>query len=130
MSRVGLSIIVAAVVGVSLTGCSSALSSNSSSEQLQSLKFESDPPGAEIHTAQGQTCKTPCELTVPSHEQTVIISKDDYMQQTFHVTLGPAAGPLVLGKSAANSRTQSGPRRAAAGAEASRATQQQDAKII
>ena len=42
MSRVGLSIVVAAVVGVSLTGCSSALSSNSSSEQLQSLKFESD----------------------------------------------------------------------------------------
>jgi len=90
MSRVGLSVVVAAVVGVSLTGCSSALSSNSS-EQLQALKFESDPPGAEIHTAQGQTCKTPCELKVPSHEQSVIITKNDYMQQTLHVTLGPPA---------------------------------------
>jgi len=90
MSRVGLSVVVAAVVGVSsLTGCSSALSSNSSSEQLQTLKFESDPLGAEIRTAQGQTCKTPCELKVPSHEQTVIITKDDYMQQTVHLTLGP-----------------------------------------
>ena len=55
MSRVGLSVVVAAVVGVSLTGCSSALSSNSSSEQLQALKFESDPLGAEIRTTQGQT---------------------------------------------------------------------------
>ena len=54
MSRVGLSVVVAAVVGVSLAGCSSALSSNSSSEQLQTLKFESDPLGAEVHTAQGR----------------------------------------------------------------------------
>jgi PEGA domain len=89
MSRVGLSIVVAAVVGVSLTGCSSAMSSNSSSEKLQSLKFESDPLGAEIRTAQGQTCKTPCELTVPSHEQPVTITKDHYVSQTVQVTLGP-----------------------------------------
>src|SRR5215469_8621731 len=65
MLRVGLSVVVAAVAGVSLTGCSSAVSSNSSSEQLQALKFESDPPGAEIHTPTDQTCKTPCELSVP-----------------------------------------------------------------
>ena len=89
MSRVGLSVVVAAVVGVSLTGCSSALSSNSLSEQLQALKFESDPLGAEVRTAQGQTCITPCELTVPSHEQSVTITKNDYMTQTFHVALGP-----------------------------------------
>ena len=89
MSRVGLSVVVAAVVGVSLTGCSSALSSSSSSEKLQSLKFESDPMGAEIRTAQGQTCKTPCELTVPSHEQPVAITKDNYVPQTVHLTLGP-----------------------------------------
>jgi hypothetical protein len=89
MSRVGLAIAVAAVAGVSLTGCSSALSSKSSSEQLQALKFESDPPGAEIHTAEDQTCKTPCELSVPSREQLVIITKNDYQPQTVQVTLGP-----------------------------------------
>jgi PEGA domain len=88
MSRVGLSVVVAAVVGVSLTGCSSALSSNSSSEQLQALKFESDPLGAEIRTTQGQTCTTPCELRVPSREQPVTISKSDYLPQTVQVTLG------------------------------------------
>ena len=89
MSRVVLSVVVAAVVGVSLTGCSSARSSNSSSEQLQALKFESDPPGADIHTAGDQTCKTPCELSVPSREQLVIITKNDYQPQTVQVTLGP-----------------------------------------
>ena len=89
MSRVGLSVVVAAVAGVSLTGCSSAVSSNSSAEQLQALKFESDPPGAEIHTPTDQTCKTPCELSVPSREQLVIITKNDYQPQTVQVTLGP-----------------------------------------
>jgi len=89
MSRVVLSVVVAAVVGVSLTGCSSALSSNSSAEQLQALKFESEPPGAEIHTPTNQTCKTPCELSVPSREQLVIINKNHYQPQTVQVTLGP-----------------------------------------
>jgi hypothetical protein len=64
------------------------VSSNSSSEQLQALKFESDPPGAEIHTTD-QTCKTPCELSVPSREQLVTITKYDYQPQTVQVTLGP-----------------------------------------
>ena len=89
MSRVVLSVVVAAVAGVSLTGCSSALSSNSSSEQLQALKFESDPPGAEIRTSKGQTCATPCELSVPSREQLVTITKNDYLPQTVQITLGP-----------------------------------------
>jgi len=89
MSRVVLSVVVAAVAGVSLTGCSSAVSSNSSAEQLQALKFESDPPGAEIHTPTNQTCKTPCELSVPTSEQLVIITKNKYQPQTVQVTLGP-----------------------------------------
>jgi hypothetical protein len=88
MSRVGLSVVAGAVAGFSLTGCSSALSSNSSSEQLQALKFESDPPGAEIRTTQGRTCTTPCELSVQTLEQSVTITKNDYVTQTFHVTLG------------------------------------------
>jgi hypothetical protein len=89
MSRVGLTAAVAAVVGVSLTGCSSALSSNASSEQLQALSFDSDPPGAVIRTTQGETCVTPCELKVPSHEQPVTITKDDYVAQTVQVAMGP-----------------------------------------
>jgi len=89
MSRIPLSVVVAAAVGVSLTGCSSALSSNSASEKLQTLKFESDPPGADVRTAEGQTCKTPCELKVPSREQPVTITKNNYVPQTVQVVLGP-----------------------------------------
>jgi hypothetical protein len=89
MSRIALSVVAAAAVGVSLAGCSSAQSSNSSSEKLQTLKFESDPPGADVRTSLGKTCKTPCELTVPSHEQPVTITKSKYVPQTVQVTLGP-----------------------------------------
>jgi len=89
MSRIALFVVVAAAAGASLTGCSSAQSSNSSSEQLQTLKFESDPPGADVRTTQGRTCKTPCELTVPSHEQPVTITKNNYVPQTVQIALGP-----------------------------------------
>jgi hypothetical protein len=88
MSRIGLAAAIAAVVGVSLTGCSS-LSVGSSSEQLQALKFESDPPGAEVRTNQLQTCITPCALTVPPEDQAVAITKDGYVPQTLQVTTGP-----------------------------------------
>lgn len=88
MSRIALAV-VAAAAGVSLAGCSSAQSSNSSSEQLQTLKFESDPPGADVRTAEGQTCNTPCELKVRSHEQPVTITKKNYVPQTVQVALGP-----------------------------------------
>src|SRR5262249_29348835 len=99
MSRVVLSVVVAALAGVSLTGCSSAVSSNSSAEQLQALKFESDPPGAEIHTTD-QTCKTPCELSVPSREQLVTITKNGYQLQTA-VRRGRLCSGRVSGKPSA-----------------------------
>ena len=38
---------------------------------------------------QGQTCKTRCELTVPSPEEPVTITKYDYLPQTGQVTLVP-----------------------------------------
>ena len=88
MSHIVLAAAVAAVVGVSLTGCTS-LSLSSSSEQLQALNFESDPPGAEINTNQIQTCTTPCTLSVPSQNQAVVITRDGYVSQTVQVTTGP-----------------------------------------
>jgi hypothetical protein len=55
---------------------------------MQSLRFESDPSGAEVRTAQGQTCKTPCELMVPSEIQPVSISKKGFVSQTVQVSVG------------------------------------------
>src|SRR5262249_39720657 len=78
-----------AATSVSPPGCSSAVSSTSSSDHVQAWKFKSDPPATEIHTPTDQTCKTPCELSVPSREQLVIITKNNYQPQTVQVTLGP-----------------------------------------
>jgi hypothetical protein len=91
MSRIGL-VAAASMLAVALAGCSSmtdGMSSSSSSDQLQALNFDSDPPGAEVRTIQGQTCITPCALTVPSQEQPVTISRNGYVPQTVQVTVGP-----------------------------------------
>ena len=97
MSRVGLVVAVAAVMGVSLAGCSGMpdwmtpsmpdwMSSKPSEPQMQTLRFESDPPGAEARTAQGQTCFTPCAIAVVSQSQAVTISKPGFIPQTIQVT--------------------------------------------
>jgi hypothetical protein len=100
MSRVGLVAAVAAVVGVSLAGCSGMpdwmtpsmpdwLSSTPSGPQTQALRFESDPPGAEARTMQGQTCFTPCAIAVAVQPQAVTISKEGFVPQTIQVSVGP-----------------------------------------
>jgi hypothetical protein len=62
--------------------------SKSSVPPMQSLRFESDPLGAEVRAAQGQTCKTPCELMVPSEIQPVSISEKGFVLQTVQVSVG------------------------------------------
>jgi len=72
MLRVRL-IVTASVVALAATlaGCSGSslalpdwMSFNSAPPPPPALQFESDPPGADVRTAQGQTCLTPCSLTV------------------------------------------------------------------
>ncbi len=94
MSRVGL--VLAAVAGLGLAGCSGMpdwmtpdwLSSKPASPQLATLQFESQPPGAEIRTVQGQTCLTPCALSVPAESQVVTINKIGFIPQTVQITAG------------------------------------------
>jgi hypothetical protein len=79
MSRVALVIAAsAAVIGSVLAGCSGSsvsmpdwLSSKPSPPKLQTLHFQSEPPGADVRTAKGQTCQTPCSFPVPSESQPV-----------------------------------------------------------
>jgi len=90
----------AAVMGFALTGCASVMPSmpgwmtpdwmpsKSSAPAMQSLRFESDPPGAEVRAAQGQTCKTPCELMVSSEVQAVSIAKKGFVSQTVQLSVG------------------------------------------
>jgi hypothetical protein len=101
MSRVGLVVAATAVVmGVALAGCSAMpdwmtpsmpdwLSSKPSTPATQTLRFESNPPGADVRTMQGQTCLTPCGIEVPSQTQAVSITKIGYIPQTIQITAGP-----------------------------------------
>lgn len=85
----------AGAMGIALTGCSSMpdwapdwMSSKPPSAQLQPLRFESDPPGADARTTQGQTCLTPCSIAVPSQPQAVTITKVGYIPQTIQLSTG------------------------------------------
>lgn len=100
MSRVQLVAAAAAVMGIALAGCSSGMpdwmpsmpdfvSSKPASGQLQTVRFESDPPGADVRTIQGQTCFTPCAVAVPSESQPVTITKAGYVAQTVQLSVGP-----------------------------------------
>jgi hypothetical protein len=89
-----------AIMGFALAGCASVMpsmpgwmtpnwmSSKSSGSPMQSLRFESDPPAAQVRTAQGQTCNTPCELTLRSEIQSVSIAKKGFVPQTVQVSVG------------------------------------------
>lgn len=59
------------VGGLLVTACSStpdwlSLDSLKPAPPTESVAFESEPPGADVKVSNGQTCRTPCSLTVPS----------------------------------------------------------------
>jgi hypothetical protein len=90
MSRVELIVAAtAAVMGIALGGCSGAMpewmSSQPPGPQVQSLRFESDPPGADVRTAKGGVCQTPCSLPVPTENQAVSFAKPGFEPQTVQV---------------------------------------------
>ena len=86
MSRV----IALVACGFTLAACSASLPSMDffkSSPATETLRIESEPPGADARTSQGQTCRTPCELTVQSGEMSVTVALGGYQPQT--VSLRP-----------------------------------------
>lgn len=96
MSRLGMVAVAAAAMAVALAGCSAMpdwmtpdfMSSKPAAPALQTLRFESSPPGADVRTAQGQTCLTPCALAVPAEVQSLTITKVGFVPQTVQVSLG------------------------------------------
>jgi hypothetical protein len=62
-------VIVIAVAGMGLAGCSSfSLDTFKSAPPTATVTLESVPSGAEAKTSNGQTCKTPCSVNVPAGE--------------------------------------------------------------
>jgi hypothetical protein len=50
---------------------------------VDTVRFESEPPGAEAKTASGQTCRTPCALALPAETpQTVTFTLTGYEPDT------------------------------------------------
>ena len=48
-----------------LAACSSMPDWMKPAPVMNTVRFESDPPGAEANTCNGQTCRTPCSLALP-----------------------------------------------------------------
>lgn len=85
MSRV----IAAVACGLILAACSMSMPSLDffrSSPPTEVLRIESEPPGADARTAEGQSCRTPCELTVPATGEVAIsFALQGYQPQTINV---------------------------------------------
>jgi hypothetical protein len=55
----------------------------SSSPPTDAVRFESEPPGAEVKTASGETCRTPCQLSVAvAPEVSATFALNGYQPQT------------------------------------------------
>ncbi len=89
MSRV----IAFVACGLTLAGCTS-LSPNldflpKSAPPTVTMQFESEPPGAEAKTSVGQTCRTPCALSMASDKEfSVTFALTGYQPQTVPVQIG------------------------------------------
>lgn len=60
-------VIVIAVAGLGLAGCSSfSLDAFKSTPPNVQVQLESNPPGADATTSLGPSCKTPCSVQVPA----------------------------------------------------------------
>jgi hypothetical protein len=75
------------VCGFTLAACSASipgLDFLKSSPEKTTLRFESVPPGAQVKVS-GQTCRTPCALTLEVAELSVTFTRKGYQQQTVSV---------------------------------------------
>ena len=82
-------VIAAMGCGFALAACSMSMPSFDffkSTPSTEVLRIESEPPGADARTSQGQTCRTPCELTVPTDsELAVTVQMTGFQPQTMPV---------------------------------------------
>ena len=78
------------------------------SPATETLRVESEPPGADARTTQGQSCRTPCELTVTSGaELAVSFALNGYQPTTLQVR--PESPPSAYGETGSSSRLQPNP---------------------
>jgi hypothetical protein len=82
---------VIAIVGTGLILAACSSDSNNSfrfESAKETIRFESEPPGAEAKTSTGQTCRTPCALAIPSDKPvTVTFTLNGYEPDTEQLQL-------------------------------------------
>src|SRR5262249_52992918 len=103
-------VIAVTACGLAVAACSTSMPSMDffkSTPPTEVLRVESEPPGADARSSQGQSCRTPCELTVQAgSEMTVSFALAGYQPQTVQVR--PDVAPTSYsdsgsgGKAAAN----------------------------
>jgi len=91
-------VVAIAICGLALGACSSMPSWMQfdlprGSPGPTTLQFESEPAGAEAKTSQGQTCRTPCAMSVNASEFTVTFTHPGYQPQTVPVKVAQANEP-------------------------------------
>jgi hypothetical protein len=87
-----------ALSAAALAGCSSSpswmpdwMSFSRSAPPLVTMQFESQPPGADVRTSQGQSCQTPCSLALQPQSQVVSFSKNGFLPQSVQVVANEPA---------------------------------------
>ncbi|RJF70214.1 hypothetical protein [Rhodopseudomonas palustris] len=79
-------LVVIAAAGLSLAGCSSmSFDAFKSAPPTTSVQLESVPSGAEALASSGQSCKTPCSITVPGNDFSVTFTLDKFQPATVPV---------------------------------------------
>jgi hypothetical protein len=92
MSRV----IAVLACGFTVAACSGSmpnLNFFSSSPPTETVRFESEPPGAEVKVSSGQACRTPCEVSVQvAPELSAAFTLAGYQAQTVSLKSEPSSG--------------------------------------
>ena len=92
-------VIVIAVAGLGLAGCSSfSMDAFKSAPPTVQVQLESIPPGAEAKTSVGPGCKTPCSIAVPAPDSgfTVTFTMPRFQPVTVPVQVLRIAGDYTV----------------------------------
>ena len=86
--------------GLALAGCSStpdwlSIDALKPAPAMETVRFETNPPGAEAKASNGQSCHTPCALALPTNApMTISFALNGYLPTT--ETIEPVAASIGL----------------------------------
>jgi hypothetical protein len=86
-------VLVIAVSSIALGACSNMslpsfeMPSFQSAPAASTVEFESEPAGADVKTSTGQTCRTPCALSVAANDLTATFTLNGYQPQSVPVRM-------------------------------------------